>query len=582
MKSLRFAFAFLLGAGLSTHAFVLNRTASGSYQHWALVTLNTSVPTNSVNRTTRAVRYYLASDGYSPTNTAAELNALRDSFGQWLAITNTHLKFEFAGMVNPPVDVNTSDGSNILYWAKTSTTVKSGTASIAGALGVTYVSLYSDGSFDQADIVFNGVEQTWFTSATNTLDTGYFVEGVALHEIGHFIGLRHSPVGGATMLFAADSGISLQAGLSPDDVAGARFIYPLGATNYGTIKGTITRNGSPLFGAAVYVQNSTTNIVAGTVSLTNGTYEVSALLPGNYYIRVAPLDPTGASDFLASGTQIGSPAFSAADPYFLPTTNIASTVTANVTNTVNFAVVSNAPTFRITEIRQATANSGSFGWSSLGCAMRVGQSNYYIGVASANLPTSGATLTITGDGLTVGTTQFDPNAFGTGLNFMSVPISVSSNATPGLRSFVVTQGGNVAYANGYLDILPAVTDDNFDGLDDIFQRTYFPMFTATNAAPGSDPDADGFNNYAENISGTNPTNSASFLKIQSVTRNVSGATLVWQSGIGKKYQVSTRTNITSAAWQNIGSPVTASGATAQYLDTSATNAARFYRIQALP
>ena len=301
------------------------------------------------------------------------------------------------------------------------------------------------------------------------------------------IGLRHSPVGGATMLFATDNGISLQAGLSPDDVAGARFIYPLGATNYGTIKGTITRNGNPLFGAAVYVQNSATNIVAGTVSLTNGTYEVSALLPGNYYIRVAPLDPTGASDFLASGNQIGSPAFSAADPYFLPTTNIESTVTANVTNTVNFSVISNAPAFRITEIRRATANPGSFSWVSLGDAMRVGQSNYYIGVASANLPTSGATLTITGDGLTVGATDFDANAFGTGLNFMSVPISVSSNATPGLRSFVVTQGANVAYANGYLDILPAVTDDNFDGLDDIFQRTYFPMLRPLTLLRGQTP-----------------------------------------------------------------------------------------------
>ena len=450
MKWLYLTVALLLAVTMSSQGFVLNYVSSTNYRHWSLINLNTSVPTNSVNRTTHAVRYYLASDGFSATNTAAELNALRDSFGQWLAVTNTHLKFEEVGLVAPPVDVNTSDNTNILYWAKSSTIVKGGTANISGALGVTYLSFFGDGSFSQGDIVFNGVESSWFTSATNTASTDYFIEGVALHEIGHFIGLQHSPVGGATMLFAADDGISLQAGLSPDDIAGARFIYPVNATNYGTIKGTITRSGgSAVFGAAVYVQNGSTNIVAGAMSLSNGNYEVSALLPGNYYVRVAPLDPINAPDFLATGNQIDSTTFSAADAFFLPTTNVASTVVANITNTVNFTVVSNAPAFRITKIRHATANANSYAWSSLGDSLRVGQSNYTLGVASANLPSSGATLTITGNGLTVGATTFDANAFGTGLNFMSVPISVSSNSTPGLRSFVVTQGANRSAGRQY-------------------------------------------------------------------------------------------------------------------------------------
>lgn len=582
MKLLRLMIAISLAPVLLSHGYVLNYSPSGVYQHWALLNLNLNVPTNSVNRNTHAIRYYLASDGYSATNTTAELNALRASFGQWLAITNTHLKFEEVGLVNPPVDVNTGDNSNILYWAKSSTIVKGGTASISGALGVTFVTFFSDGALSQADIVFNGVEDTWFTSVTNTSNPGFIVEGVALHEMGHFIGLRHSPVGGASMLYAGSSGISLQTGLSADDVAAARFIYPLVSTNYGSIKGTVTRDGSPLFGAAVYVQDSATNIIAGTVSLTNGTYHVGSLPSGTYYVRVAPLDPTGLAESLVSGNEIGAPAFSAADPNFLPSTNISATVAANATNTVDFAVVNSPPAFRITEIRKPTSNPGSYSWSGLGAAMRVGQSNYVIGVASPDLPTSGATLSITGDGLTLGAATFNPNAFSTGLNFISIPISVSSNATPGLRSFVVTQGADIAYANGYLDIQPAVTDDNFDGVDDIFQRTYFPVFTSTNAAPGADPDGDGYNNHAESISGTNPTNAASYLKIQSVTRDAGGATVVWQSGIGKKYQVSTRTNMTTAAWQNIGSPVTANATTAQYLDAAATNSARFYRIQALP
>ena len=39
-----------------------------------------SVDTNVVNPNTKAIRYFLASDAYSTTNTAAELNALRASF----------------------------------------------------------------------------------------------------------------------------------------------------------------------------------------------------------------------------------------------------------------------------------------------------------------------------------------------------------------------------------------------------------------------------------------------------------------------------------------------------------------------
>jgi hypothetical protein len=170
-----------------------------------------------------------------------------------------------------------------------------------------------------------------------------------------------------------------------------------------------------------------------------------------------------------------------------------------------------------------------------------------------------------------------------GLNGISLSISVASNATPGLRTFIVQQGGNIAYANGFLVVQSPVMDYNFDGLDDLFQRKYFFPFTSTNAAPGADPDGDGFNNLAEYIAGTNPTDSSSFLKMLSATSAVNGTTVVWQSVPGKRYQVSTRTDLASGSWQNIGSVVTAgAGATAQLLDGSAIGGTHFYRVQVLP
>jgi hypothetical protein len=170
-----------------------------------------------------------------------------------------------------------------------------------------------------------------------------------------------------------------------------------------------------------------------------------------------------------------------------------------------------------------------------------------------------------------------------GLVLVSVPISVASNATPGLRSFIVTQyGTNVAYANGFLEIQSAVPDYNWDGLDDRFQRQYFPVFTAANAAPNADPDGDGMANYGEYIAGTIPTNTASVLAMQSVARTNNTNTVRWSSVSGKKYQASYRTNIAVGSWSNLGSVVTAAGATALQTDTAATNVFRAYRVQVVP
>ena len=566
----------------TSHAFVLDFNASNQARKWSLVTPSVSVSTNSVNRTTKAIRYFIASDGYSTTNTAAELNAVRASFAQWQSIPGTLVKFEDCGFVAAGIDVNTSDSTNVVFWTKTTTLVNGGTSDISGALGVTFSSFFNDNTMAEADIVLNGKLYSWATDFTNTASSSYFVEGVLLHEIGHFIGLNHSPVGGATMLSRGGPGISSQVGLSCDEIAATRTLYPSNnlASGFGAMKGQVTKSGSPVFGAAVFAESSAGNLVAGTVTLANGSYELPFLPPGSYQLRVAPLDPS-VSARLVSGPDIDS-TFGGADVNFLATTNIPVTVSTGVTNTLPAQVVNSAPSFRITSIRGATASPAAYSSSSSPTMITVGQSNLTVGVHGASLPVSGsgATLTITGDGLTLGPTTF--NTIFTGLNTMSVTIKVSSNATPGLRTFLVTQGTNLAYAHGFLEILPASLDYNFDGLDDVFQRTYFPLFTSANAAPGADPDGDGFPNSFEFVAGTVPTNSASVLRVQSTTTTAGGTTVVWKSVAGKNYQVSSRLNFSGGTWGDIGSPVTAAAATAQFLDITATGGQRFYRVRALP
>ena len=161
-------------------------------------------------------------------------------------------------------------------------------------------------------------------------------------------------------------------------------------------------------------------------------------------------------------------------------------------------------------------------------------------------------------------------------------MSVSPEATPGLRSFVVQQGTNTAIANGFLEVLPAFPDDNFDSLDDSFQRRYFPLFTSAEASPGADPDGDALENRGEFLAGTNPTNASSVLRIEQVTVAPSGTTLAWQSVPGRRYQVSGRSQLGSETWQPLGVPVSASGTSTQFVDPSEKTNVRFYRVEVLP
>ena len=599
MKSSGAWMALLMVCGLSARAFVVELNDNGDPLRWHLNPLEPPVPpnppdqgvhTNVVNPVTKAIRYFLASDAYSTANAPVELNAVRASFAQWQSVPGTLLKFEEGGLVAPGVDINTSDNQNVVFWAKNSTLVNGGLDDISGTLAVTFNSFFPDDNAQaEADIVFNGVQYSWSADFNSADTTQYFIESTATHEIGHFIGLKHSPAGGATMLFHGAGGVNVQAGLSTDEVAAAQWLYgqPSTLAALGRLQGQVTLNGSGMFGAAVVVEEfASGNLIEGTITRTNGDYDLPALLPGKYNVRVTPLDPVNASFHLIRGRDINSERDTAGNYVydsvvtgFLPATNVAVTLTAGSTLALNFAVASGSPAFRITQIRAPNADPGSFNWSPFPATMRPGQSNYTIGVASADLPASGATLTLAGDGLTLGTPDFQSLA---GLNFISVSLSVASNATAGLRSFLVQRGSDVAYANGFLEIQPTVPDFNFDGLDDRFQRQYFPLFTAPEAAPDADPDGDTFNNHSEYIAGTNPTNSLSLLKIDSVVLNTNGSTLAWESVPGKRYQVFGRLDLDNAPWQAVGAPVTAAGATTAFTDATATNGFRFYRVQALP
>ena len=585
------AFVALLGLA-EARAFVLQYDPNGTPTHWDLLTPEAHVPagaavrvsTNSVNPLTRAVRFFISSDAYSKTNTTAERNAVRAAFAQWQAVPGTHVRFEDACLVAPGIPLDETDDTNVVFWVNNGTLVPDDRIDIDGALGVTFMSSTA-GILLGADIVMNG-NYTWFTDFDFVPPpppdgTRFrFVEEVVGHEIGHFIGIEHTPVGAATMFARGGSGVSPQAGLSAEEVAAVQFLYPQAGVlaGKGRIQGQATMNGAALFGAAVIAEDSAGNVAAGTVSRPDGSYLMPALPPGDYRVRLLPLDPAG----LVSGPDIVYPDYADVQTGFLPTAELPVTVQAGDTRVLNAVVTAGNAPFHIQWLLKPSSSITVQSRTSAAVAVRAGQSNLYLGVYSSDLPTTGADLSITGDGLTV-TSQAASSQFA-GLRMAAVKVNVSSSATPGLRSFVVRRGGDIAIAVGFLEIQPVTPDFNFDGLDDRFQRRYFSPFTSADAAPGADPDGDGLDNRYEFLAGTNPIDAASIprLAIDRITADPQGSSIAWRSVPGGRYQVLRRQGLGSGtSWQAIGGVVTGTDFTTPFRDASATNRFGFYRVQVL-
>jgi hypothetical protein len=253
------------------------------------------------------VRWFLT-DRAAPGVSVSQFQAvLSRAFATWQAVPTASITFRFAGLTG--AEPFEDDNISVLGFQS-----EPGMDRVLGATSFLIDTL--TGEIVEADIFFNSTFE-WSTAQAGD-PLRFDLESVAVHEIGHFIGLGHSALGeteigsdGSRRVIASGSvmfpisfgrGNTLDRELQPDDVAGVSDLYPDGdfTSDTGVLRGRVARNGVGVNGAHVVAFNPETGaLIAGFTLSSDGDFEIAGLTPGPHIIRVEPLDDASVESFFS-------------------------------------------------------------------------------------------------------------------------------------------------------------------------------------------------------------------------------------------------------------------------------------------
>jgi hypothetical protein len=251
------------------------------------------------------VRYFVTDRGASGVSSQQFQAAMQRAFATWEAVEGVDIRAEFVGFTQAPPRLG--DDMNVLGFVDRPDEDR--------VLGSTsFLIDIEDGEIVESDIFFNSFFD-W--SVAQGGEAGSFdLESIAVHEIGHMLGLGHSAIGetevrpGGRRVLGAETtmfpiafspGSTQGRALKPDDVAGIIDVYGTNAARRrtGSVSGRVTKNGTGVFGAHVVAFNPRTGALIGGFSLnSNGDFTIGGLEPGPHIIRVEPLDDAEIESFL--------------------------------------------------------------------------------------------------------------------------------------------------------------------------------------------------------------------------------------------------------------------------------------------
>lgn len=281
-------------------------------QAYLKLAFRTGTQTTTVRWRNVPARWFATNRGV-PGVTAADFQATAArAFATWEAVPTASIAFQFVGFTSAEPDED--DDLSVLGFRSE--------PDLDRVLGATsFVVDVTTGEIVEADIFFNAAFPWSIAPAGDP--ARFDLQSVALHEIGHFLGLGHSALGetelqsqgarrvtasGAVMFpIAFGRGNTLDRQLQPDDVAGVSDLYPDGdfRDETGVARGRVVRNGAGIFGAHVVAFNPRTGELIGGFTLNQqGEFEIAGLTPGPHVIRVEPLDDADTESFFGRGDPV--------------------------------------------------------------------------------------------------------------------------------------------------------------------------------------------------------------------------------------------------------------------------------------
>jgi Matrixin len=243
------------------------------------------------------VRYFITNRGVEGVSAQQFQTAVTRAFNTWHAVDTATTSSQFVGFTQ--AEAGDDDDMTVIGY-------RSEPGETRTLAATSFFIDTSDGRILESDIFFNSVF-LWSTSESGTAPR-FDVESIAVHELGHLLGLSHSALGetelfaGGRRVLAAESvmfpiafpgGNIADRALKADDIAGISDIYGTSAftRGFGSISGRVTKNGQGVVGAHIVAFNPATGHIVGGFSLSaDGSFVIAGLEPGPHVLRAEPLD----------------------------------------------------------------------------------------------------------------------------------------------------------------------------------------------------------------------------------------------------------------------------------------------------
>jgi hypothetical protein len=250
------------------------------------------------------VRYFITNAAGGGVTAPQLRDAVTRAFDHWGAVATADVSSEFVGFTN--ARPNDDDGLTVIGFENRPDQDRT--------LGATSFLIDTlSGEILEAEIFLNS-SFAWSVAAGGEADR-YDVESIALHEIGHLLGLGHSALGetelvsGGRRVLAAEAvmfPVAFPAGtvagrtLKADDIAGISDTYPNNEyrRERGSVSGRVTKSGQGVLGAHVTAYNPRTGKLIASFTLNeDGRFVIGGLDPGPHVLRVEPLDDGDVESF---------------------------------------------------------------------------------------------------------------------------------------------------------------------------------------------------------------------------------------------------------------------------------------------